>query len=180
MRKARFVALLLVCGSLTLAPAGAELFTVALTNGATFDTRYQPRRAAWDAEMIEFVTDTGLWVAMPRGLVSEVRAVAETKGFGKVINTTTVDLGYAPNDLAVADLTTQAQAAERSYMDTALANRQFDQQQFVEPSQAGVHAPRGGIPVTSLGGGGAPSGPAVVPVAQPAPPVAPPPSVPQQ
>ena len=90
------VALLAVLAAL---PGAAEIYTVTLTNGSLFESRYQPRQAAWDEGMMELATETGLWIAMPKSLVQSVTAMSETKGFGRVIDTTTIDLGFAPNDL---------------------------------------------------------------------------------
>ena len=163
MRKARVAPLLALCGVLAAAPAAAEVFTITLSNGTTFESRYRPRQAAWDGEMMEFLNELGTWVALPKGLVSDVAAQSETRGFGRVLDTTTVDLGIAPNDLP------QETAAEVSPAD-ALAqafNRNYDIQQFVEPGDVG-----GGLPVGYGSGSG--SGPSVtIQTAPPAPPAAP-------
>jgi hypothetical protein len=170
MRKLPVAALLLLCGS-WVPPASAEIFVVTLHNGGTFESRHEPRQAAWDAGMLELITDTGLPIALPKSLVREVTAQSETKGFGRVLNTTTVDLGFAPNDVVEAE---KGAGRPPSVMEQAFTDRIFDTQQFAEPSQAGVHAPSGGIPVSSLGGYGGGGGGAAVPSA----PVAPRPSAP--
>jgi hypothetical protein len=179
MRKVSVAALLLLAGWLANAPLAAEVFTVTLNNGATFDSRHEPRAAAWDANMLEFITDTGLPVALPRALVREVTAQSEVKGFGRVLNTTTIDLGFAPNDVVNAEQNAGQTAQQLSPMESAFASGAFNQRQFAEPSEAGIDRPSGGIPVTGLGGyggggggggiGGAPVGGSAPPVRTPAP-----------
>jgi hypothetical protein len=170
---------LLACVSLLAAlPAAAEVYTIKLTNGTTFESRYQPKQAAWDTTMVTFLDETGLEIALPRALVADVTAQSELKGYGRVIDTTTIDLGIAPNDY---DETRQMQTqADVSPFEEAM-NRSYDQQQFVEPGEAG-----GGIPVGfggyggggDFGGGGPVFTPPPPPVPAPAPapaPAAPPP-----
>lgn len=84
---------------LVAVPAAAEVFHVTLKNGTTFDTRYQPQQASWDPNQIVFLTDVGNWIALGSDEVASVQSEIEVKGFGRVINTTTIELGMAPNDL---------------------------------------------------------------------------------
>ena len=46
-----------VLAALALGPVAANTFTVHLTNGATFETRYQPRVAVGDGSKVVVVTD---------------------------------------------------------------------------------------------------------------------------
>jgi len=141
------VVLLLLVATLVALPAAAELYDVRLTNGTTFQSRYPPRQASWDPGVLTFLDETGVTVALPKSLVAQVSASSETKGFGRVLDRTTLDLGYMPNDLTAAQQ--QAQAAAAMANTGGFFNRSFDQRQFVDPSQAG-----GGIPVFGGGGGG--------------------------
>jgi hypothetical protein len=143
MRQRSVAPVLLLCGALAAAPVAAEVYTVTLTNGSTFESRYQPRQASWDATVIELLTETGNWIAMPKTLVSEVVAASESKGFGRVIDTTTIDLGFAPNDLPQE---TAGQATQLTPLEQAF-NRNYDIQQFAEPNAVG-----GGLPVFGIGG----------------------------
>ena len=158
MRQRRFAPLLVLCGALVAVPAAAEVFTVTLTNGATLDTRYRPRQAAWDPGMIELLSEQGNWTAVSKSLVSGITALSEVKGFGRVIDTTTIDLGFAPND----------RVENVPFVDDQMdLNPTYDIEQFVEPGSTG-----GGIPVFGTVGGGAvgiPSAP--VPAPAPPPPV---------
>jgi hypothetical protein len=140
--------LLLGAALLLLAlPLHAEAYTIKLTNGATFESRYQPKQAAFDPSFVTFIDETGLAVALPKDAVASVVSQSELKGYGRMINTTTIDLGYAPNDMPVQ----QQQASNAQLLiDYMNSNRNhYDQQQFVEPGQAG-----GGIPVWTAGASG--------------------------
>ncbi len=144
----RIPSLLLACASLlAVVPARAEVYTIKLTNGTTFESRYQPKQAAWDPTMVAFLDETGNEIALPRTLVADVTAQSETKGFGKVLNTTTVDLGFAPNDID-QNARRMAESYNADAFQQAMAHA-YDQEQFVEPSEVG-----GGIPVGFGGGSG--------------------------
>jgi hypothetical protein len=128
--------------------AGAAIYTVTLSNGTTFDTRYQPEFASWDPEKVTFLTEHGNRIALPAAEIQSVTVDTETKGYGMQINNTTMALGWAPNDMldpnsdeGKAALAAQAAAAQ------AAANQpiNYTQQQFVEPSQLT------GIPVWMTG-----------------------------
>lgn len=165
MRQARIPMLVALLATAVALPAAAETYTVTLTNGSVFESRYSPRQASWDAGMIELSTETGIWIALAKSTVSSITASSETKGFGRVIDSTTVDLGFAPNDLPVAPVTVDnSMVALQEAM-----NRSYDIQQFAEPSQAGRGTGGGGIPVFGLGGSYTPPAPAP-PRAAPAPP----------
>jgi hypothetical protein len=174
MRKAILSALLL-CGALAAFPLGAEVFTITLTNGSTFESRYMPRQAAWDPAMIELIVETGNWIALPKNLVQSTVARSESRGFGRIIDTTTLDLGFAPNDVAEAE---EAGGVESSPMEQAFESRAYDQRQFVEPGEAG-----GGLPIFGFGGGAGGSrrggGSSSSPTPAPAPAPAPAPTAPQ-
>ena len=177
MRQARIPMLFALLAAVVALPAAAEVYTVTLTNGSIFESRYQPRQAAWDAGMLELATETGAWIALPKSLVQGIAAQSETKGFGRIIDTTTIDLGFAPNDLPEAAVT---QDRSMSVLEEAMT-RSYDIQQFAEPSQAGGRGTGGGgLPVFGLGGGGGggftPPTPAPVPAPPPQPAIPAPPS----
>lgn len=141
-------ALLLVCGVVALAvPAGAEVYTIKLSNGTWFESRYQPKQAAWDKTLVTFVDETGTEIALPQALISSVDAESESKGFGRVINTTTVDLGFAPNDIDQVQKMVNDQRAQYG-ADMNEYYKHTNSQQFVEPDQLG------GTPIWGVGFGG--------------------------
>jgi hypothetical protein len=119
--------------------------------------------------MVMILTDMGNWIAVPRADIVHAAPETETRGFGKVINTTTIDLGYAPNDAPLPEVQEGGLGAELDRLQQLLQGerRTYDQQQFVSPGQAG----RGGLPLGFASGTGNTSSPRLVPVRvnQPAP-----------
>jgi hypothetical protein len=128
-----------VVALLTLAvatSAGAAVYTVTLTNGSTFDTRYQPQRASWDADKIVLLNEFGNQISFHTADIQSVTVDTETRGFGHQLDDTTMALGWAPNDLLDPDseegraaLAAQDAAATREMMMPQV----YNQQQFVEP-----------------------------------------------
>ena len=94
-------------------PAAAEIFHVELADGHVFDTRYQPEEASWDSNLMLLLTDTGNWIAVPKADVAGITTETETKGFGQVVNTTTVVLGWAANDAPLPEDEARFAAVER-------------------------------------------------------------------
>jgi hypothetical protein len=151
-------ALLVVASLVCALPAAAEVYTIRLTSGGSFESRYQPKQAAWDASLVTFVDETGTEIALPQALIADVVAQSEQKGYGRVLNTTTVDLGFMPNDLDQSQQIMAQQAAMNPQGQLALGPN-AGSQQFVEPSAIGngipmgfnsptgnVNAPVGGVP----------------------------------
>ena len=127
-------------------PATGEVYTIRLSNGTTFESRYKPKQAPWDPTFVTFVNETGNEIALPQAIVAEVAAQSETKGYGRVIDTTTVDLGFMPNDL---DQSQQAMAqAAAMNPQGQLAVGATDVNNFLEPNAVGS-----GIPIGFVGGG---------------------------
>ena len=89
------VALTLIAAS----AAEAAIFTVTLANGTSFDTRYRPVEADWDSSVVMIRTDRGNWIALKKSEVTDVVSQIEQSGFGYQLNTTTLFLGWTPNDL---------------------------------------------------------------------------------
>lgn len=131
--------------------AGAAAFTVTLKNGNTFETRYQPSDVDWDDSVAMFLTDQGNPIVLKKSEIAEVTALAEAKGFGYQLNTTTLYLGWSPNDL----VETGEDGKEKPTFDTGEGEeappQDFTIQQFVSVPVVGS-APLGGIPVTDTGG----------------------------
>lgn len=93
---------LIILTLLTIAVASvahAEYFTVTLTNGATLQTRYRPVPAEWDENVVMISTDRGNWIGLYQDEISDVTSHAETTGFGYQLNTTTLFVGWSPNDV---------------------------------------------------------------------------------
>lgn len=143
MRRLAPSALLVILAvGLLAAPVAAEIFTVTLTNGTTIQTRFQPREADWSPDHVLILTEVGNQIALPRVDIVEVAARTEQLGFGKVIDTKTVDLGLAPNDAPVPEEGEGPSDFDRLQRLLQQDRIDYDQRQFVSPSEAG-----GGLPV---------------------------------
>jgi hypothetical protein len=149
--RTRFFALAL-SGALVALPALAETYTLTLKNGNTFLTRYQPQDASWDAEKLVFLDEFGNQIALAKSDVDTLTTEFESRGFGHVLNSTTVAIGWAPNDAIDPDSDEGKAAAA---LDSLAGSGQqapppvYNQEQFVEPSATG-----GGLPASFLGPGG--------------------------
>jgi hypothetical protein len=139
-----------VLAVLALGPVAANTFTVHLTNGATFETRYQPRAVEGDGTRVLVVTDVGNRIYLHRDDIREVTHSSDVQGFGTMINTTTISLGWAPNDNPLpGDPDPRAQMLE--YLrDQQRARPNYSVDQFVSTEDAGVG---GGLPAWDLAPG---------------------------
>lgn len=79
--------------------AQAEFFTVTLTNGTTFETRYRPVPAEWDENVVLISTNRGNQIGLLTEEIADVTSHAEVTGFGYQLNTTTLFVGWSPNDI---------------------------------------------------------------------------------
>lgn len=144
---------LVVASSLLLAlPVAAEVYTIRLSNGTIFESRYQPKQASWDPTQVTFVDETGTEISLPQALIADVTAQSETKGYGRVIDTATVDLGFMPNDLDQSQALMQQQAQQALALGQLFPTGGTQQTQFLEPGEPGQG---GGVPLGfAFGGGG--------------------------
>lgn len=81
----------------------ATVFTVTLANGTTFESRYRPQEVDWDDSIVILTTDRGNQIALLKSEVADVTSQAEAHGFGYQVDTTTIYLGFSPNDLVGED-----------------------------------------------------------------------------
>ena len=165
------IALALLLSAATL-PAAAEVFHVTLANGSVIDSLYEPQEASWDHGMVLLLTDTGNWIGIDKRDVGSVTSENATRGFGVVINATTISLGEAPNDQPVPNKDAGAN-------NTALALQNLLQGQQPRPNytiQQGVQTEQTqGIPSGFIAPGGYGTGPsALTPI------IVPPPAAPHQ
>lgn len=128
--------------------AAAETFTITLDNGSTFLTRYQPTLSMPDETRVILLTETGNWISIPRDRVVGLSNSTESRGFGRVIDTTTISLGPAPNENEMVEGDSAADPATRllQYMTQrdAASQRDYSVDQFVDTEDAG----QGGFPST--------------------------------
>jgi hypothetical protein len=170
---ALFAALML----LAVVPAVAEVFKVHLKNGNAFETRYRPKLADWDETKIVILTDVGNRITLLKDDVVEITSDTELKGFGTVIDTTTIVLGWAPNDAPTAGAGEADPSAQwRDFLQQMSGSRNtFGVEQFVNVEDAGASGGAGaGLPAWEFGPGAAAGGSQSVVLAPPAA-VAPPP-----
>lgn len=91
--------LLTLVFSLVAGTVHAALFTVTMSNGTSFETRYRPVQAEWDESKVLVRTDTGNWIALAKSEIVGVESQLEATGYGYQLNTTTLFLGWTPNDV---------------------------------------------------------------------------------
>ena len=165
VRTARVFAWVLAA-AVAVAPLSAAVYTVTLKNGTTFETRYEPEDASWDKEKMVLLDEWGNMISLARADVDTIVSDVAAKGYGRMIDNTTIALGWAPNDAA------EPETASGGTAEAAAGGQQppANQEQFVEPDQMQ------GIPGNWIGY------PSTTPNMQPAPspaPAPPPTSVPQ-
>ena len=142
-------------------PAGAETFTVKMKNDTEFVTRYQPRQDPRDESKVVMLTEYGNWIALSKDAIVDIVSETEARGFGTVLDTRTILIGWAPNDKPepgseAVDPTTQLLNYMRSR--DAAQQQDFTVQQFVNPDEAGL----GGIPAAGVTSSGSSSFPVAV------------------
>lgn len=176
-----FLAAAVIALGLSAAPLAAEIFHVELTNGNVFDTRKQPEEATWDSSLVLFMSDTGNWMAIPKQEIAGITSETENQGFGMVINTTTIMLGYSANDAPTPEQEAEFAEIERLQQFYQDQQQDYTVEQFVEPGEAGGTS--GGLPAYGVNAPadwtyfGA-SGPRPVQLPVPRAPVAPAPAAP--
>lgn len=145
-------------------PATAAIFTVTLNDGATFQTRYQPEIASWDANKVLILTTVGNWIGLDKADIKDVQVDHQTSGYGRVIDNTTVDMGYTANDNPMETDQPPASPQERllAYLEAQQNQQQpvYNTEQFVEPEDAtGLPLSMTTTTTPPLGGGGGDTGP---------------------
>lgn len=143
----RSIRTMLVASVLTLlctAMVGAAQFTITLTNGTTFETRYRPVEVDWDENVVLLNTDRGNLIALPKDEIADVSSSAEVRGFGYQVDTTTIYLGFSPNDLVSQD--EEGNETSDYELPDVSAAQSYSLGQFVNVTQAGSE-PTGGVPL---------------------------------
>lgn len=174
LRKASCLALGLLLGA---SAAQAASYTVTLSNGTSFETRYKPMTAEWDSNYAMLRTDQGNWIALKKAEIVDVASAAQLSGFGYQINDTTVFLGWsategltgedgagdaaggaAPGapDTGTAPAGTSTTTTTTSSSSAPAASPGYTMQQFVSVPTSGVVP--GGIPLGGTTSGGRPGG----------------------
>ena len=132
-------------------PAAAEVYHVNLHNGASYESRYPPEEASWDADTVLVITETGTWVGIERSTIASVETETELRGYGERIDATTVRMGRTPwsgplTEEEVSPQDRQLQLLEAIYRQQSQPPPDYTMEQFVEPGELGT-GNTGGIPV---------------------------------
>lgn len=143
----RAVIALTLLATVAVAPAAAESFTVYLTNGSSFETRYQPKISAGDPDKIVIITAVGNRIYLHKDDVQDISHQTEVRGFGTMINTTTVFMGWAPNDAPPPSEVSSRDQMLQYLRDQQRARPDYSVEQFVSAEDAGVS---GGLPAWEL------------------------------
>ncbi|HUO86497.1 MAG TPA: hypothetical protein VM617_03835 [Thermoanaerobaculia bacterium] len=140
--------------ALVALPAAAGDWIVELANGSQLISRYQPREASWDPNIVLLMTSDGNTIGLSRGDIASVRSDIESRGFGTVIDSKTIALGWAPNDLPDpaaepgTTLSPEMQILQQMIAQQGQQTQGLTVQQFVDPVAAG-----GGLPSFGASGG---------------------------
>lgn len=94
---------LFVLAALVVAPVAAETFMVTLTSGRTFETRYQPTVSPTDDNKVQLLTEFGNWISLPRDIITSIESETESRGFGTVLDSQTIALGWVPQTSGAGD-----------------------------------------------------------------------------
>jgi hypothetical protein len=165
------------------APALAQAYKVTLKNGNSFVSKYEPEDATYDASRVVIVTDVGNRIALAKDDVADISVDIENRGFGRVLDNTTIVVGLSANDAPGGeegeggeggDGTLVQVPTPTSYLPTlfsgAVPSPGFPEGGFggfgatgggAEPAEPGGFS--AGIPLSFVGGGMAP----VVPIQPP-------------
>ncbi len=132
-------------------PLAAETFRVKLKSGQVFETRYRPEPAGWDESRLVFLTEVGNKISLPRDSVAEVTVDTEVRGFGTVLNTTTIALGWAPNDALTPEQLAAGTGDPAAQLMRFLEGQEgqrpnYSVEQFVNVEEAGA----GGLPAWDM------------------------------
>ena len=133
-----FVGMVLVLSLATVASAGT--YTLTLKNGTTFETRYKPVSAEWDDSIMMIGTDQGNWIALKKDEVTEVTSSVEESGFGYQLDTTTIFMGWSPNEDPAADGSDGGEGGEggvNDHLPDPYAQPEFTLEQFIDVPTAG-------------------------------------------
>jgi hypothetical protein len=143
------IGLLAALPILAVSSLSAQAYNVTLNNGNVFVSKYRPVEAEYDPTKMLIMTDVGNVIALPQSAIASIESDTEARGFGRVIDGTTILVGYSANDTEVPaegeDAVAQPQAA-------------FTPQVINMPLVAEPNAPGGGIPLSFITGSSVPIG----------------------
>ncbi len=144
--------------SLVAVAATAQVYTVTLHNGTTFESRYEPEDAGFSEDVVILATDQGNWIALDKADIADVVSSVEDSGFGYQLDTTTVVIGWSPNDLVTENEDGEI-VSEWGFIDDPVeGGGNYSLEQFISPPVVGTGLSAGGLPIVYVnqnsGGGG--------------------------
>ena len=145
---------LLVAGFVSLAAssASAEAYRITLNNGNEFVSMYPPVPAPFDDSMKMVMTSVGNVIAIAESDIASVELDEEVKGYGRRINTATIEVGWAANDAMTPEqLQAAADAAAQSGQQFAPVRQPVFNSPLVGEPNSG-----GGIPLSFANSGSIP------------------------
>ncbi len=83
---------------LVASSASATAYIVVLKNGNTMISKYKPIDAPYNSSKSLIMTEAGNVISLSKDDIEEVIADVENRGFGVIIDTTTILVGYSAND----------------------------------------------------------------------------------
>jgi hypothetical protein len=147
--------LLIALGTTAVVAANSEVYIVNLKNGNSFLSKYKPIEAGFDASKVLIMTDVGNTVAIAKDDIAAVLNDSENRGFGTVLDTSTVLIGYTANDAPdLNDPDTAASAAQYQAQQQQFAPAPVYNSPLVGEPNSG-----GGIPVSFATSGAIPTSP---------------------
>lgn len=130
---------------LGVSPANAEVYTLTLNNGGKILSRQAPEAAGYAVGLILVLTEVGNWAAFSVDDIASITSSTEARGFGTILDTTTIVLGWAPNDAVEEEELDPQERMLRMMEERNQPRPDYSVQQFAEPSQTG------GIPIWMTG-----------------------------
>jgi len=119
----------------------ASTFTVTLTNGSTFETRYRPTTADWDENLVLVTTDRGNKIGLLKEEIADVTSSVEESGFGYQLDTSTLFVGWSPLDDLEAGEEGEGEGGEQQF-GFPEETPSFTVEQFVNPpTSPGIGVP---------------------------------------
>lgn len=135
-------------------------YIVNLKNGSTIISKYRPVESHFDESLMMLMTAAGNTIAIPKADIDTIVSDLENRGFGVVIDTTTVVVGRTANDASVeseeailSDLSTYS-AINNILNITGGFNNTAGFSSDVQPA-----SPAGSIPLNFVSSPGLPVGP---------------------
>jgi hypothetical protein len=128
-------------------PAAAQAYKVTLKNGNTFLAKYEPEDATYDSSKLLLTTEVGNRIALAKDDVADIVADVENRGFGRIIDHTTILVGVSANDAPGGEEGEEGAAGDGTLMQVPTPNPYL-------PSVFSGGFPAAGFPAGAFGSSG--------------------------